>query len=257
MPQISVDSSPAKTRLPFLRSELVASWREIGAVLFLLLVPFVGMSAWAASRGSEHRYVQTFLSDRTLLLNGALESAILGLALVYLQWRGWRPADLRIRPTFWSSLQGMALAPLTLAANATVVFALFFLSFFFQHRYSTFLPYILAHNPDLQHLHAGQLSWPVLIVAMILNAYLEEIVCTAYAFNQFAAKNGPIFALFLTVGLRAACHTYQGAIHALGIGAVFLIFTLWYWRTRNLWTLIFAHALIDLGSLSAIKLLSH
>jgi membrane protease YdiL (CAAX protease family) len=142
-------------------------------------------------------------------------------------------------------------------ANGIVVFALFWLLFMQApgaHGPAPFAAYVVAHSPRLKDLHAGQLSWPVLIVAMILNAFLEEIICTAYAFCQFAARNGPAFAVLLTVVLRAACHTYQGAVHACGIGAAFLIYALWYWRTRNLWTLIVAHAVLDLTSLSAVKI---
>jgi membrane protease YdiL (CAAX protease family) len=247
----------APTRIPFLRPSLIAPWREIAAVLLVLLAPFVALSAFGASHGSQNHFVQSFLSNRALLLNGATEASILGLGLVYLHWRGWTPADLCIHPGLWSTLQAFGLAPLTLFANGLVVFALFLVLFLHQHRYPTFLQFIFASSPQMAHLHAQDLSWIVLIAAMVLNAFLEEIICTAYAFNQFAAKLGPAPGVLLTVLLRMACHTYQGFVHAAGIGAVFFIFTLWYLRTRNLWTLIFAHALIDFSSLGAVKLLSH
>jgi len=89
---------------------------------------------------------------------------------------------------------------------------------------------------------------------MFLNAYFEELTCTAYIFAQFAAKKGPLFALILTVALRMSCHTYQGVLSCLGIGAVFLVSGLWYWRTRNLWILILSHALLDIGSIGLVKL---
>jgi membrane protease YdiL (CAAX protease family) len=250
-------SGPAQNgSRPWLRPELVASWGEIAGVLLVLLAPFVALSARAASLGSQSHFVQNFLSDYRLLLNGAMEAAILGLGVVYLHLRGWKPADFRIQPGFWSSLEGAALVPVTLFANGLVVFTLFWLIYVHQYRDHTFpgfFRFIIASSPHLHHLHADKLSWPVLIGAMVLNAFLEEIVCTAYAFNQFAARHGPFFALVLTVVLRTACHTYQGFVHAIGIGAVFTIYGLCYWRTRNVWTLIFAHALLDLGSLSVIK----
>jgi membrane protease YdiL (CAAX protease family) len=107
----------------------------------------------------------------------------------------------------------------------------------------------------MTHLELGHLSWGVMVAAMVLNAFLEEIVCTSYAFNQFAAKRGPLFALLLVVLLRMACHTYQGPVHMLGIGAVFFVFGAWYGWRRNVWTIVFAHALIDLASMSFLKLL--
>ena len=94
-----------------------------------------------------------------------------------------------------------------------------------------------------------------LIAAMIFNAFFEELTCMGYAFTQFAAKRGPLFALFLTVILRMSCHSYQGPVHMLGIGVVFLLAGLVYWRTRNLWPLVIAHALIDIFSSALVKIL--
>jgi membrane protease YdiL (CAAX protease family) len=199
--------------------------------------------------------VQHLLSDRALLLNGLMEAAILGLGLLYLHRRGWRPADLRIRPGGLSSLEGLGLVPLAFAANTTVVFSLFVLLFFTQKSEPNFLRFVLELSPQMTHLELGHLSWGVMVAAMVLNAFLEEIVCTSYAFNQFAAKRGPLFALLLVVLLRMACHTYQGPVHMLGIGAVFFVFGAWYGWRRNVWTIVFAHALIDLASMSFLKLL--
>ncbi len=244
-------------RHTWLRPALVASWREIAGVLFCLLAPFVIMSARGALRGSQSRYVQQFLSDHALLLNGAMEAGILGLGLLYLHRRGWRPADLNIRPDVPSCFEATGLWILTMIVNSTVVVGLFVFLFALQVQRGdpSFLHFFLAQNPQIKHLHVGDLSWSVLLVAMVLNAFLEEIICTSYAFNQFAAKRGPLFALLLVVILRMACHTYQGAVHMLGIGAVFFLFGLWYWWRRNVWTLIVAHALIDIFSMSLVKII--
>src|ERR1700690_383445 len=98
-------SGPAQNgSRPWVRPELVASWGEIAGLLLVLLAPFVALSARAASLGSQSHFVQNFLSDYRLLLNGAMEAAILGLGLVYFNLRGWKPADFRIQPGFWSTL---------------------------------------------------------------------------------------------------------------------------------------------------------
>ncbi len=44
---------------------------------------------------------------------------------------------------------------------------------------------------------------------------------------------------------RATLHTYQGLDGALSILAVGVIFGFTYWRWRQLWPLIVAHALLD------------
>ncbi len=238
----------------WLRPELIASWGENAGVLLCLLAPFVVTSAFAATHGHQANYIQLFLSNRTLLLNGAVEAALLGLGLFYFQWRGWTKADLEIKPGFLSSFEGVALVPVTVVMNASMVLFLFVVLFVVQSRYNHFLDFIMAASPPPQHLHAGQISWAVLIPAMILNAFLEEIICTAYMFRQFAAKAGPGIGLLLTVLLRMSCHTYQGPVHALGIGTIFLIYGLWYWRFRNIWTLIVAHATLDIVMMSIVKI---
>ena len=245
------------THRPWLRPELVASWREIGVVLLVVIAPWLLSSALAAGHGSASHYFETFLSDRRLLLNLAAESSILGLLLVYLKWRGWQPPDLRIRPSVGSTAQGIALLPLALAVNGLTVFGLLWIFFLNQREYLSFYGYLMAHSPKPSMMHVENLSWPVLLVSLTVNAFLEEISCTAYLFAQLAAKRGPLFALCLVVPLRMLCHTYQGVVHMIGVGTLFLIYGLWYWRTRNLWTLIFAHALLDISNVGALKLAAH
>jgi membrane protease YdiL (CAAX protease family) len=259
-PRASGESNLPPVPGAWLRPELVASWGEIAGVLLFFLAPFIIASAHGAAHGSRNHYIGDFISNHNLLLNGAAEAAILGLGLLYLRRRGWKPADFCIRPGLWSSLPAFGLVPLVMIANTTIVMGLFALLYFGQTGHlnvAGFAKFLAAQSPKLGGLHGIQLSWLVLVGAMVLNAYLEEIVCTSYAFNQFAARRGPLFALILVVFLRMCCHTYQGIVHVLGIGAVFLIFGLWYWRTRNVWTLILAHALLDIGSLSVVKLLAH
>jgi membrane protease YdiL (CAAX protease family) len=57
----------------------------------------------------------------------------------------------------------------------------------------------------------------------------------------------------LTDMVRMSFHIYQGALHMLGIGAVFLVLNGCYWWTRNLWPLVFAHVLIDILGMGVAK----
>jgi membrane protease YdiL (CAAX protease family) len=243
------DSNPGSR---WLRPELFASWREIAMVLFLATGLFVASSAWAATHGSSHRYFTLLLTDSRMLDNLALESAILGLFVLYLRWRGWTPPDLKIKPGFVATLEGIPLAVAMFVANLTTVFALLLVVFLTQTQYQTPMQFLAAHVPQLQP-HSIQIGWIVLVVAVVFNAFFEEITCTSYMFNQFAAKRGPLFALLLTVLIRMGYHTYEGTVHMLGIGAVFLVAGAFYWWTRNIWPLIIAHALVDLVSMGVLK----
>jgi membrane protease YdiL (CAAX protease family) len=237
----------------WLRPALVARWREIILVLLAATGLFIASSAWGATHGSSHRYFSLILTNSRMLVNLALESAILGLFLIYLHRRGWTPADLRIKPGVVATLEGIPLMIAMFLVNLTIVFGLIIAGFFVQSRYQSFTEFIMSNAPQLAP-HSIQIGWVVLITAVVFNAFFEEITCTSYMFNQFAAKRGPLFALLLTVVVRMGYHTYEGPTHMLGIGAVFFVAGACYWWTRNVWPLIVAHALVDLASMALLKM---
>lgn len=252
MMSVSVESS--SRRAEWLRPELVAPWWEVILVGAAFIGPFIWTSAWAALHGSNHKYVTLLLSDNHLLWNGVIESGLLAIFLLFLCWRGWTPADFKIAPGWISSVQGFGLLITVQIASSVTVIGLLLLLFLGQTRFSSFMPFLASQAPHLK-LHSLDVSWAVMVPAMVLNAYFEELICMGYLFTQIAAKQGPLAALLLTVLVRMSCHTYQDQVHLLGIGVVFLLFGVWYWRTQNLWPLIFAHALLDLFSTGVVKLI--
>jgi len=237
----------------WLRPSLVASWREIAIVLLLVTGPFLFNSALGAWKGTSNHYFSLILTNSKLLGNIAIQASILGLLLIYLQRRGWLAKDFKIRCGVLSSLQAIPLTLAMMLVNTLVVVGLYALLYLSHSQSGKFLSFVAAHS---QHVapHSIHVGWLVIITAMVLNAFFEEIICIGYAFNQFAAKQGPFFALLLIVMVRMAYHTYEGPIHMLGVGASFFVSGLVYWWTRNLWPLIVSHALIDLGSASFLKI---
>jgi membrane protease YdiL (CAAX protease family) len=238
----------------WLRPELISSWTEFVIIAALLLVLPIRNSTVAALGGSSGHFMQMLLSNDRLLWAVYGESLLLGFFLLYLRWRGWTPADLRIGLGWGTSAQGILLLIATESAVVLTVFGLMGVVYRLQTAYHTYLSFLLAMSPHIAP-HSIHLSWPVIFVAMILNAFLEEIICMGYIFNQLAARWGPAAALGVTVFLRVACHTYQDPIHLVGIGVLFSIYGVWYWQTRQLWPLIFAHLLLDIISMSAVKVM--
>jgi uncharacterized protein len=244
---------PAESdQAPWLPQALIAPWQEIVLVVAVIIGFSTIASSWQAWHGSSGNYVTSLLTDGRMVRTLAMESAILGLLFVHLKRRGWRPADLRIQPTWPASGLGLLLIPGMMVANSITVVIGFVILYFLQARYGHFAAFVLASGPALK-FHTIHVSWLAVIPALMFNGFFEEITCMGYAFNQFAAKRGPVFALALTVALRMSCHTYQGVIHALGIGAAFSVFGLVYIFTRNLWPLILAHIIVDMLSFGAIK----
>lgn len=234
----------------WLRAGLVASWREIIAVLFLTIGYYVYTSTRIGFYRFNGYYINLQPSNYSLLHLMAGESAILALLLVFLRWRGWTPSDFKIRLGLWSSLQGAFLLIAWIASGFCTFWILYVLQ---KHHYSLGLYAVIGSHPKI---HRVGLSWMILIVGDIVNAYFEEVTVMGFAFNQFAAKRGPLFALVLTTFLRLAYHTWKQPAYLVEAGIAFLIFGVFYWRTRKLWPLILAHASFDILDDALGKLLA-
>ena len=191
-------------------------WWEITLVTAVFMGPFIWRSNVAALQGSASKYVAILMSNSHLFQTGAIEAAILSIFLFVLRWRGWTTADFRVRPGLVSSAQGVGLLVVVGIVHAVTIIGLFILVFALQTRYASFLQFVLTQAPHLTP-HSIDLAWVVLIPVMILNAFMEELICMGYFFTQVAAKQGPLAALLLTVLLRMAYHTYQGPLNAVSI----------------------------------------
>ena len=245
-------SQPPPPPGAWLRPELVASWREILLVILVMVGPFAWRSGLNAWNGSAPVFMGKIFTDERLVTSLVSEGVMLSFFLWLLHRRGWRVSDLRIRPGILSSLQGFGLLAAVEIAQIVTKFVTIAVLAAFRPANVPLLTYLHSYSPHIA-LHSIMVSWSAIFAAMILNAFFEEIVCTGYVFTQLATKWGPGLGLFATLVLRLACHTYQGPMNLLPIGAVFLIFGLWYWWTRNLWPLIVAHALLDITSGALLK----
>jgi membrane protease YdiL (CAAX protease family) len=247
-------AQPEGAHPSWLRPELVAPWKEIAAMIALFVGPFAIRSSLASFQESGPDYINRILSDSGLLTSGTVEAILLTAFLSFLHWRKWIRADFKIITTRWTTWESVLLVLLMFAANTVVVVAGFSLAFALQSKHPHLAAFVEANNPHFAP-HSVHFNWPLLIGVMILNAFYEELTCIGYVFNQFAAKHGAAFAVTLIVLLRMSCHSYQGVIHMLGIGAAFTVSGLWYARTRNLWPLIFGHALLDISSSGIMRVL--
>jgi len=229
-------SATKDSNSPWLRPELVASWWEIAAVLILTIGYYVycstllGLYRWSGHipnlRPTNYGAVHVLVG----------QSTILALLLLFLNWRGWIPADLKIKPGWWSSLQAL---PLLMADFFVLCVGIVLI-----HYWTISHPAQVASKPYL-HANITHFWWAALIARELINAYFEEVICMCYAFNQFAAKRGPLFALGLMLLLRISYHTWKSPAYLCIAVIGFLIYGLWYWRTRNVWPLILAHVCFD------------
>lgn len=95
----------------------------------------------------------------------------------------------------------------------------------------------------------GEHWWtiPVLILAAVQNAVVEEVIAVGYLLRRLKELTwGVPSAILASSLLRGGYHLYQGIGPALGNVAMGLVFAWVYHRTGRLWPLIVAHGVIDI-----------
>ena len=87
---------------------------------------------------------------------------------------------------------------------------------------------------------------PVLVLAAVQNAVLEEVVMVGYLFTRWAQAGWSTWAVVLTSALvRGGYHLYQGFGGFVGNIAMGLLLGWVFTRTRRVLPLVVAHALLD------------
>ena len=87
---------------------------------------------------------------------------------------------------------------------------------------------------------------PVLVLAAVQNAVLEEVVAVGYLMTRLAQRSWSVPAQIVTsAALRASYHLYQGVGPGLGNFVMGLVFGYWYHRTRRVMPLVVAHTVLD------------
>jgi membrane protease YdiL (CAAX protease family) len=99
----------------------------------------------------------------------------------------------------------------------------------------------------LGHFH-GHITWPFLILALIVNPFFEEALEVGYVFHALG-RYGTWFAVVASALLRAAFHLYLGPAGFVAVLAFGLLAGAVYWKWRQLWPLFVAHSLCDLAVL--------
>ncbi len=98
---------------------------------------------------------------------------------------------------------------------------------------------------------------PVLVLAALENAALEEVVVVGYLMTRLRELRwGPWVVLVTSAVLRGAYHLYQGFGQAAGNVAMGLVFGYWFQRTGRVLPLVIAHTLLDVVTFVGYALLA-
>ena len=232
----------------------MAPWWEIVLVLAVMLGPFAYSSIHFAVESNSTNFIIHLLNDRSFLRQGALEAGLMAVFFLYLRWRGWTVVDFKIGIDWKGTLVAPFLAVGAGLANAVTATVLKVSVVWMAPHPNGIVPALLAGAPNIPR-HSIESAWVLIFALSIINAFLEELVFMGYAFHQFAARRGPLFALMCMVFLRMLLHTYKGPLDMLGIAAFSFVYGLAYCYLRRLWPLILAHAGTDLIAFAALKIL--
>lgn len=218
-------------------------------------------------------------SPTAVISDGALWGTILfeliafSLLVPFLRARGWTLARLGIRPSLRGCLHCCMLA-----------FAAYVLYVGFAELVVGLWPAVARALVERRIVSEG-LSWTTVIVASVINPFYEEIFVCGYVISALsgarvgaavvlsrapvegrleslgieAANTHPLavqavslaVAVNVSAAIRLSYHLYQGVAGVLAIVPLALLFGIWFARTRQLWPLIVAHAILDFIALAA------
>jgi len=111
------------------------------------------------------------------------------------------------------------------------------------------------HHANMGFIHGQDRGWslPLLLVYVLINPIKEELIARALVMSEVRFLTGRAWvAVVASVGLQVSYHFYQGIFAALSYIALFLVFALYYSRTRLILPIILAHLYFDLFALGFI-----
>jgi uncharacterized protein len=115
--------------------------------------------------------------------------------------------------------------------------------------YAIFGPNHSAIEQVTQMAAQSRITLPAAVVASLVNGAYEEVFLCGYILRAVEGF-GVSIAIGLSMLVRLLYHLYQGPYGALAVVGFGLLASIYFWRTRQLWPVVFAHALADLLALA-------
>ncbi len=110
---------------------------------------------------------------------------------------------------------------------------------------------IIGHHANRPSIPAMALGLSFLTLWFVaVNPFFEELIVRAFLISEIIALTGnSILGVAVSVIVQTAYHLYQGFPYALASSATFLVFSVYYVRTRRILPVILAHLWLDLWPL--------
>ena len=99
---------------------------------------------------------------------------------------------------------------------------------------------------------------PVLVMAAVQNAVLEEVIVVGYLITRLRGIGmSTVWIVACSAVLRGSYHLYQGFGAFVGNAVMGVVFALFFLRTKRVMPLIVAHSLLDIAAFVGYTLLPH
>jgi len=233
---ITIDEEPAPVCAPIEdeASEKRRRWFELALVLlislggaFLRSLYLLNYGRAALPQSQNGRWLTSVFQETTCLL-------LLGYVL---SRRKLRIADLGLRWSFGGLGMGLLIAFASYLAYVP--------GYYLVHSFH----YVLFHS-DSGGLTASEVFAHPTIMAIpftLLNPFFEELIVRAYLMTEVKALTGSwMLAAAMSTVLQFSYHLYYGWEQALALSFQFLVFSIYYARTRRATPIVVAHEVFDI-----------
>ena len=83
------------------------------------------------------------------------------------------------------------------------------------------------------------------IVFVFINPWYEELIVRGFLMTELTELTNVTVGILTSTAIQTSYHTYQGSWNLVQLAPTFLLFSIYYARTRRLFPLIVAHTLMD------------
>ena len=156
--------------------------------------------------------------------------------------RSW--AEIGCRPQWMDLFRGIGLI-------VAVRFAAGLVTMVFQGIFRNYTGHYL--QPRSGHgLMSGGISL-LTVVLVVVNPFFEELIVRGYTMSEIMALGGSRnLAIVVSVLLQMSYHVYQGLLRCIALTVVFLVFSIYFSRTRRIAPAVVAHFWSDFSALIRI-----
>jgi membrane protease YdiL (CAAX protease family) len=239
-PQATVDAAPALGRTHTPNGEGKQRWFEVCLVLLVACGSSILNSLSTLKNGPNAALYNS--SERWL--HGILQESIALLLLAYvLSRRNLRFKDLGLRWRLKDVGVGLLVAGISYISYALGSMLVQYVHYAIYGNFAKFLGGrdFFAHPPA------------TVIPFVLLNPFFEELIVRAYLTTEVWQLTGSsALAIFVSVIVQFSYHLYYGWAGAISLSFLFLIFAVYYARTRSILPVIVAHGLFDVYGIARL-----